>query len=83
MADPATTEEIADAMEKQVAAAQGLKKLKPGDLVKMMIELFGDDRVDKKACKLAIKMLIETERCVYTYFGGSFIEMPHKEGAEN
>jgi hypothetical protein len=83
MADPVTTEEIADAMEKQVAAAQGLKKLKPGDLVKMMIELFGDDRVDKKACKKAIKLLIETERCVYTYFGGSFIEMPHKEGAEN
>ncbi len=83
MADPVTTEEIADAMEKQVAAAQGLKKLKPGDLVKMMIEMFGEDRVDKKACKGAIRILIETERCVYTYFGGSFIEMPHKEGAEN
>ena len=82
MADPVTIEAIADAMEKQVAAAQGLKKLKPGDLVKMMIEMYGD-RVDKKACKKAIKMLIETERCVYTYFGGSFIELPHKEGAEN
>ena len=83
MADPVTTEEIADAMEKQVAAAQGLKKLKPGDLVKMMIELYGEDQVDKKLCKKAIKILIETERCVYTYFGGSFIEMPHREGAEN
>ena len=62
MADPATTEEIADAMEKQVAAAQGLKKLKPGDLVKMMIELFGDDRVDKKACKKAIKLLTRSRR---------------------
>jgi hypothetical protein len=83
MADPVTTEQIADAMEKQVASAQGMKKLKPGDLVKMMIEMFGEDRVDKKACKQAIKMLIENERCVYTYFGGSFIEMPHREGAEN
>ena len=83
MAEPVTIEEIADAMYQQVAAAQGQKKLKPGDLVKMMIELFGEDRVDKKTCKQAIKSLIETERCVYTYFGGSFIELPHKEGAEN
>jgi hypothetical protein len=83
MADPVTVEAIADAMEKQVAAAQGQKKLKPGDLVKMMIELYGEDQVDKKLCKKAIKILIETERCVYTYFGGSFIEMPHREGAEN
>jgi len=46
-------------------------------------EMYGEDRVDKKTCKKAIKSLIETERCVYTYFGGSFIELPHKEGAEN
>ena len=83
MADPVSVEELADSMEKQVAAAQGLKKLKPGDLVKMMIEMYGEDRTDKKTCKKAIKLLIETERCVYTYFGGSFIELPHKEGAEN
>ena len=83
MADPVTIEEIADSMYKQVASAQGQKKLKPGDLVKMMIEMYGEDRVDKKLCKKAIKILIETERCVYTYFGGSFIELPHKEGAEN
>ena len=82
MADPVTIEEIAESMYKQVAAAQGVKKLKPGDLVKMMIEMYGD-RVDKKLCKKAIKSLVETERCVYTYFGGSFLELPHKEGAEN
>lgn len=83
MADPVTVEEVAEAMYKQVAAAQGQKKLKPGDLVKMVIEIFGEDRVDKKMGKLAIKLLIESERCVYTYFGGSFIELPHREGAEN
>ena len=83
MADPVTVEEVAGEMYKQEAAAQGVKQLKPGDLIKMMIRLFGDDRVDKKLCKKAIKLLIESQRCVYTYFGGSYIELPHKEGAEN
>jgi transposase-like protein len=77
-----TASEVADAMFEQVAAAAGQKKLKPGDLSKMMIEKFGDE-VDKKLCKLAIRELIESGRCVYTYFGGSYVEVPHKEGAEN
>jgi hypothetical protein len=82
MSDPVSVDEVADAMYKQIASAQGVKKLKPGDVVKMMIELYGD-RVDKKLCKLAIRKLIEEERCVYTYFGGSYIELPHRESAEN
>ena len=77
-----TANDVADAMYAQVAAAAGQKKLKPGDLTKMMIEKFGDE-VDKKLCKLAIRQLIESGRCVYTYFGGSYVEVPHKEGAEN
>ena len=51
-------------------------------LSKAMIEIHGD-KVDKKLCKEAIKVLINSGRCVYTYFGGSFIELPHKEGAAN
>jgi phage gp16-like protein len=82
MADKVSVDEVAEAMYKQVAAAQGVKKLKPGDLNKMMAEMFGD-RVDRDICKLAIRKLIESERCVYTYFGGSYVELPHKEGAEN
>jgi hypothetical protein len=77
-----TTEEIADAMFKLVEEAQGLKKLKAMDLRKSMIEMFGDE-VDKKACKLAIKELIDSGRCVYTYFGGSYIEIPHREASAN
>jgi hypothetical protein len=78
-----TTDEIADAMFKLVEEAQGLKKLKATDLRKAVIEIFGDDEVDKKACKLAIKQLIDSGRCVYTYFGGSYIELPHREAAAN
>ena len=82
MADQLTVEQVADQMYKLVADAQGIKKLKPGDLSKAMIEIHGD-KVDKKLCKEAIKSLINSGRCVYTYFGGSFIELPHKEGAAN
>ena len=77
-----TADEVADAMFKLVEEAQGLKKLKAMDLTKAMIQLFGDE-VDKKLCKLAIKELINSGRCVYTYFGGSYIEIPHREAAAN
>ena len=77
-----TADEIADAMFSMVKDAQGQRKLKATDLTKAMIELFGDE-VDKKLCKQAIKSLINSGRCVYTYFGGSYIELPHKEGAAN
>ncbi|MBU0754776.1 MAG: hypothetical protein KJ645_06520 [Planctomycetes bacterium] len=77
-----TVEEIADAMFKMGKDAFGQKKLKPGDLTKAMVHMF-EDKVDKKICKAAIKELVNSGRCVYTYFGGSFLEIPHKEGASN
>ena len=77
-----SVEEIAEAMYKMVADSQGQKKLKPTDLTKAMLQVF-EGRTDKKACKDAIKELINSGRCVYTYFGGSYIELPHKEGAAN
>lgn len=77
-----TVEEIAEAMYTMVKEAQGLKKLKPGDLVKAMAQTYGDE-VDKALCKAAIKELVNNGRCVYTYFGGSFLELPHREGAAN
>jgi hypothetical protein len=73
---------VADAMYKMVKDAFGQKKLKPTDLTKAMIHMY-EDKVDKKLCKAAIKELVNSGRCVYTYFGGSFIEIPHKEGADN
>jgi len=82
MSEMMSVEEVADAMYKMVKEAQGMKKLKPTDLTKSMIQIF-EDKVDKKLCKAAIRELMESGRCVYTYFGGSFIEIPHKEGAEN
>ncbi len=74
-----SVDEVAEAMYKMVADSQGQKKLKPPDLTKAMMEIFAG-RVDKKLCKAAIRQLIESERCVYTYFGGSYVELPRQEG---
>jgi hypothetical protein len=82
VADMMPVEEIAEAMFKMVAESQGQKKLKPMDLTKAMMVIF-EGKVDKKICKGAIKELVNSGRCVYTYYGGSFIEIPHREGAAN
>lgn len=83
MAEQVSVQEVADAMYKMVKETMGQKKWKATDLTKAVIELFGEDRCDKKLAKSAIRELMDSGRCVYTYFGGSFIEIPHKEGAEN
>jgi hypothetical protein len=77
-----TPEEVADAMYELVKEYQGKKKLKAGDLTKAMIQKYGEGEVDKKLCKAAIRTLMDSGRCVYTYFGGSFIELPPEEGVE-
>ncbi len=76
-----TTQQVADAMYEMVKEVQGKKKLKAMDLTHAMVEKFGDQGCDKKMCKEAIRSLIDSDRCVYTYFGGSYIELPHEEGA--
>lgn len=75
-----TTEQVADAMYEMVEKYQGKKKFKALDLTKAMKDRFGAE-CDRKMCKEAIRELIDSGRCVYTYFGGSFIEIPHEEGA--
>lgn len=62
-----------------VAKAQGKKNLKAMDLQKAVLKEHPDQ--DKNMVKFAIKELIDTGRCVYTYFGGSYVEIPHEEGA--
>lgn len=75
-----TVETVAESMYNLVKDNMGKKKFKPMDLTKAMLEKFGD-AVDKKMCKTALKNLVESEKVVYTYFGASYIEIPHIEGA--
>jgi hypothetical protein len=76
-----TVEALADDMYQMVAETQGKKNLKAGDLTKAMIAQHGEGNCTKDDCKLAIRLLMESSRCVYSYFGGSYITLPHKEGA--
>jgi hypothetical protein len=62
-----------------VAKAQGKKQLKAMDIQKAVLKVHPDQ--PKNDIKFSIKDLIDGGRCVYTYFGGSFIEIPHEEGA--
>jgi hypothetical protein len=81
MAEAVTAQAVAEAMYQMVKDATGVKKLKPTDLTKAMVEYFGPERCTKELCKEAIRSLMDSGRCVYTYFGGSFIELPPKEGS--
>lgn len=76
-------EEIKAAMFKMINDTVGMKKWKATDLHKACEELWGDAYDKRKDGKIAIKELIEEGKLVYTYFGGSFIEVPHVEGAAN
>ena len=68
-------------MLKMVTEYEGKKNLKAGDLTKAMIAKYGEDNIGKKECKLAIRELMDSGRTVYSYFGGSYITLPKKEGA--
>lgn len=76
-----THEALADEMFHMVSEYYGKKNLKAGDLTKAMVAKYGEAECTKDDCKAAIRILMDSGRCVYSYFGGSFITLPHKEGA--
>jgi len=71
-----TIDQIADAMYELVESTYGKKDLKPMDVTKAMIEQFGEDNVDKRMCKKALRVLIDSGRCTYKYAGGSYVTLP-------
>ena len=73
-------DELANAMFDLITAAYKKKNLKPMDVAKAMIEKYGD-ACDKKLCKQAIRQLIDSGRCTYSYVGGSYITLPPEEGS--
>ena len=75
MSEP-TIDNIADSMFELVKSTYGKKNLKPMDLIKAMIEEYGEDACDKKMCKQAIRQLIDSGRCIYSYVGGSYVTLP-------
>jgi intergrase/recombinase len=79
MSEPVTVEKIADEMYQLVAECHGKKNLKAGDLTKAMQAKFGES-CTKDDCKKAIRILIDSAKCTYSYVGGSYIVLPPKEG---
>ncbi len=75
---PVAIESLADEMFPLISEYAGKRTLKAGDLTKEMTARHAD--CSKDDCKLAIRMLIESGRCVYSYLGGSYIQVPPKEG---
>jgi hypothetical protein len=70
-----TATTVADAMVAMVKECHGKRQLKPLDLNKAMTERFGP-ACDKAMCKEAIRLLIDDDRCTYSYVGGSYIVLP-------
>ena len=75
MPDSLTAETVADAMVAMVKECHGKRQLKPLDLTRAMLERFGEG-CDRGLCKEAIRLLIDDERCTYSYVGGSYIVLP-------
>jgi len=72
----ANVDDVASAMYEMVKEYHGKKNLKAMDLTKAMKQKFGEDECDKKLCKQAIRQLIDSGRCTYSYVGGSYIVLP-------
>ena len=70
-----TVETVAEELFQYVSECQGKKNLKATDLTKFAQEKHGE-AATKDICKQAIRELIDSERCVYSYLGGSYIQLP-------
>ncbi|MFB3826913.1 MAG: hypothetical protein ACE15B_09095 [Bryobacteraceae bacterium] len=75
-------ETIADDMYAMVAEYMGKKNLKAGDLTKAMLAKYGEEACSKDDCRQAIRLLMDSGRCVYAYLGGSYIQLPPQEAKE-
>lgn len=73
--------QVADDMFEMVKAVAGDKKYKPGDLLKAMVKKYADEGLTKKQAKEALRIQIDSEKLIYTYVNGSFVELPHEDGA--
>lgn len=59
-----------------VEQSMGKKKLKQSDIEKKISEETG---VTRQEVKEALRELMDEGKLIYTYFGGSFVEIPPKQ----
>ncbi|MEO5356152.1 MAG: hypothetical protein H7844_02510 [Nitrospirae bacterium YQR-1] len=69
-------EEVKKIVYKLVEDSTGKKKLKQTDILK---KVSADHGIEKDEVKAALRELVDAGTLIFTYFGGSFIEIPPKE----
>ena len=69
-------EEVKKKIYELVEKSVGKKKLKSSDIQKTVSAEAGVSRDEVKA---ALKDLVDDGKLIYTYFGGSFVEIPPKQ----
>ncbi|QWR77870.1 hypothetical protein [Candidatus Magnetomonas plexicatena] len=69
-------EEVKKLVYKLVEDSTGKKKLKQTDILK---KISADHGIEKDEVKAAVRDLVDAGTLIFTYFGGSFIEIPPKE----
>ena len=80
---PIPREELAEAMYATVAESMGKRNLKPNELIRETIARYPAGSCTKDDCKQALRLLIDAGRCVYAFYGESYVTLPHVEGAAN
>ncbi len=69
-------EEVMKKIYELVEKSTGKKKLKSSDIQKTVSAEAGVTRDEVKA---ALKVLVDDGKLIYTYFGGSFVEIPPQQ----
>jgi predicted transcriptional regulator len=69
-------EEVKNKIYALVEKSIGRKKLKSSDIQKAVSAEAG---ITKDEVKEALKDLVDEGKLIYTYFGGSYVEIPPKE----
>ncbi|MEN6533897.1 MAG: hypothetical protein ABFD60_05600 [Bryobacteraceae bacterium] len=75
---PISVDALSEEIYRVVVANHGKRYLKAGDLMRAMETKFGEEAT-KDDCREAIRHLLESGRCVYSYLGGSYVTLPLKD----
>ena len=73
MIEQASAENVAEVMYSYLLRAKGIRRVSPSELINAASAAF-EGRVDRALCKVAIRQLVDSGRCVYSYFGSTAIE---------
>jgi len=73
---------VADAVYELVKENYGKKKFRPTELQRAMAAQFEVDKIDKKTFKEAMRLVIDSGKLIYTFYSGTYVELPHEEKAE-